>query len=332
MSGLRDRLRSARRDGGLALLLLAWTLLALTLAHPTVAMKREVYRYMVVLDITQSMNVADYRVDGRPVTRLALAKEALRRALRRMPCGSRLGLGIFTAYRSFPLFQPVEVCAHYGEIGAALGHLDWRMAWAGDSEIAKGLQSGLRLAAKVEPRPALVFITDGQEAPPINPRHRPRFEGSPGAVKGIVVGAGGPLPVPIPKYDMEGNSLGYWKADEVLQIDPYSLGRQTSVAGETMVEADGSPVTAAKGTGMEHLSSLRETYLRQLARETGLSYHHLENADSLGDALLAAEFGHALAVEADMRRALAAIAAIALLLVPVARRHWGRRPGGRRAI
>lgn len=317
MIHLREILRSGAGDGKLRLLLLACTFLAVTFAHPTLSLRRNVYRYLVVLDITQSMNAPDYQLDGRPASRLGFAKEALHRALRDMPCGSQVGLSMFTAYRSFLLFEPVEVCANYSEISATLDRLDWRMAWAGNSEIAKGLHSGLHIAGNLDPKPALVFITDGHEAPPVNPRHQPQFDGRIGEVKGVIIGTGGPIPVPIPKRDMEGYSLGYWKAEEVMQTDPYSTGRQTGVPGERMVEADGSPVIAAKRTGNEHLSSLRETYLQELAHNLGLSYYRLDDADGLGDALRRPEFARGTPVQTDMRWVLAVLALIALLLVYV---------------
>jgi hypothetical protein len=70
----------------LALLLAAW-------AMPTFNRSRATYDYLVVFDITQSMNVADYELGEAPASRLAYAREATRRALRDLPCGSRVGLG-----------------------------------------------------------------------------------------------------------------------------------------------------------------------------------------------------------------------------------------------
>ena len=62
-----------------------------------------------------------------------------------------------------------------------------------------------------------VFVTDGHEAPPLDPRHRPAFDDKPGDVAGLLVGVGGLLPVPIPKSDPMGRPLGFWRADEVMQ-------------------------------------------------------------------------------------------------------------------
>lgn len=268
------------------MLLLAGMMLVVALFHPRIVLPRGVFDYLVVVDITQSMNTKDYRDANQPVSRLSMAKRALHQALLQLPCGSKLGLGIFTEYRSYLLFEPVEVCANYSELSTTLAHIDGRMAWAGGSEIAKGLYTGLRTARSLPDVPALIFITDGQEAPPVNPHHRPAFDGKPGEVKGIIIGAGGFVPMPIPKFDPDGRPLGYWRADEVLQTDTYSLGRGTSVKGEKMVETEKAPLVNIGATpGREHLSALREPYLRLLAEETGLSYRRLVNVEDLSTAL-----------------------------------------------
>ena len=89
----------------------AFLLLLCGLLLPQVSLPRKTYSYVVVFDITQSMNVEDYDLNGLPVSRLAFAKEAVRRALRELPCGSRIGWGAFAEYRTILLLAPVEVCA-----------------------------------------------------------------------------------------------------------------------------------------------------------------------------------------------------------------------------
>jgi mxaL protein len=224
-------------------------------------------------------------LDGRATSRLALAKAATARAIDAQPCGTRLGLGVFTEYRSYFLLLPLEVCAHRAELQATLANIDGRLAWAGASEVAKGLNWALRAAGGLDPRPAVFFVTDGHEAPPLNARHRPRFDGEPGDVPGAIVGVGGDVPVPIPKLDIEGRPLGLWGADEVAQSDPFSAGRAGSVAGERLVETEDTPAPDWHRVGSEHLSSLREAYLRALATERGLAYLRLGAAEGLATGL-----------------------------------------------
>src|SRR5262245_22464032 len=101
---------------------------------------------VVVFAITQSMNAEDYASAGRPASRLAAAKTAIRGAVERLPCGSRVGWGVFTEFRSLLLIAPIEVCANFSELASALERIDGRVAWAGASEVAKGLHSALKEA------------------------------------------------------------------------------------------------------------------------------------------------------------------------------------------
>ena len=227
------------------------------------------------------MNAEDYTIGAGPASRLAAAKLALRQALEAMPCGSRIGLGVFTEYRTMVLIAPVELCDNFRELAAVLQGIEGRMAWAGRSEVAKGINWAIKAAAALPGRPAIVFVTDGHEAPPIHPAHRPVFDGKPGEIAGLLVGAGGPVPVPIPKFDPDGRRLGYWRADEVMQTDPISQGRGGSVAGERYVETEEvRPPPGWPVPGNEHLSQLRESYLRLLADELRFGYLRLGSVDA----------------------------------------------------
>ncbi len=306
------RQAAQRVDARQALLLLAGLLLAAGWWLPGLQWLQPRSNQMVVLDITQSMNVVDQPMadHGRAATpaggqttigvatlsRLAAAKLALRQVLDTLPCGSRLGWAIFTEHRSFLLLLPVEVCAHRAELRDTLAGIHVGMAWAGDSEIAKGLHSALDITAKLPDQASLVFVTDGHESPPLSPRHRPHQDDKPGAVAGVMVGVGADLPAAIPKTDPQGRPLGHWSADEVQQTDPRSQGRGGSVVGETLVEEGGGqaggPGAAGLGAaglgatpGSEHLSALREPYLQLLASERGLAYHRLQQPEALAQAL-----------------------------------------------
>jgi len=306
-----------RRDRSRWWLLLAALALAACFLHPGLRWQRALFEHVVVIDVTQSMNVTDQLLDGRPVSRLLAAKQALRLALEQLPCGSRLGWAIFTEYRSYLLLTPVEVCANRSELRSVLAGVDGRMAWSGNSEIAKGVHSGLLAVKQLPGTPSLIFVTDGQEAPPLNPRHRPSFDDKAGEVAGLIVGVGDLKPAPIPKTDPLGRPLGFWGADEVAQVDPRSQGRGASVGGENMAEdADVPRPVAGLGAtpGSEHLSSLREAYLQLLAAENGFAYQRLRTPQALVDALQAPALARPVSVRADARPALAALAFVFLLL------------------
>lgn len=300
--------------------LLATAALALAIGflRPLVPWPRALVDQVVVLDITQSMNVQDQQLDGKPVSRLVFAKQALRQTLLALPCGSKIGWAVFTEYRSYLLFAPVEVCAHLDELRATLADIDNRVAWAGASEVAKGLHSGLSIVRQLPGAPALVFVTDGHESPPLNPHHRPAFDDKPGEVPGLLVGVGGSLPAPIPKTDPQGRPLGFWAADEVQQSDLRSQGRGASVGGERLVDTAVAAETAnpalGAAPGAEHLSALHEAYLRLLAGELGLGFHRLDGADGLAAAMMAPALARPVTVQADVRMALGCFAFVLLLM------------------
>jgi mxaL protein len=291
-------------------------LLAAAFVAPEVPLPQRLFDHVVVLDVTQSMSVVDAWSGGRAVSRLAAAKQGLRDALDRLPCGSRVGWAVFTEYRSYLLLAPLEVCANRAELRATLAALDNRMAWAGGSEVAKGLHSARLIVRELPDKPSLVFVTDGHEAPPLNARYRPRFDDDKaGEVAGVLVGVGGFVPQPIPKTDASGRALGVWGADEVLQTDPRSRGRGASVGDEAMVDEGGEVAAAGLGAtpGGEHLSALREPYLQLLARENGFGYRRLADGSALAEVLQTPALARTTLAPAEGRVPLAAAALLCLL-------------------
>ncbi len=271
-----------------------------------------------MIDITQSMNVMDAALGGRALSRLEFAKQALVRAVSELPCGSKLGLGVFTEYRMFVLFKPVETCANRTELDDSILHVNERMAWARSSQIAKAVQFSLRTLSPLDAPPALVFITDGHEAPPINPHYRLDISGVAGKVKGVIAGVGGATPLPIPKHDPDGRPVGVWRAEDVAQTDPYSRGRQGSTANEAMDETDPAPAVAVtealRGSpGSEHLSSLHEPYLRLLAAEAGFTYGRVGTADELSR-LMQSSLSERRTIPTDVRWLAGCLALLALIM------------------
>jgi mxaL protein len=233
-----------------------------------------IFSYMMIIDITQSMNTPDQRDQHKAISRLEAVKRSVRQTLVDLPCGSRAGFAVFTEYRPFALFAPIEVCANFAELTGALARIDGRMAWAGASEVAKGVNFALRMDKDLVDHPSLIFFTDGHEAPPVDPRYRIRFDARSPDISGSIVGVGADQLSRIPKVAPDGRALGYWSAGDVLHDDPHNLGRGGSVAGESTVDEQGRS-EVKKIHGSEHLSSLREVYLRQLAQEAGLGYVRL---------------------------------------------------------
>lgn len=259
---LRNLLASLRERDARSLLA-AFALLVIAAVLPPVNLPRDSWDTIVVFDLTQSMNVEDYELDGVPVSRLTYARESAKRALRELPCGSRVGWAGFAEYRTLLLLAPIEVCAHYSDLIASLDQIDGRMRWGNSSEVAKGVFWSVRTAKTLDESPAVVFVSDGQEAPPLRDGDKPGFDDiKPGEVRGWIVGAGGEAARPIPKSDDDGRPVGYWQAGEVIQRE--------------LRTADGRKVP-----GTEHLSALRETHLREIAQQVGFDYATLSDTGTL---------------------------------------------------
>lgn len=293
---------------------LAALLVTAALLLPPIPIKRASFDYLFVFDITQSMNVIDAALGaaGQPgPSRLDAVKTALLGALEQLPCGSRAGLALFAGHRTFLLFTPVELCADFAELQAMIAAIDWRMAWAARSEVAKGLFKSAALATRLDAR--LVFFTDGHEAPPIHPDYRQRYRSTPEQppLRGLLVGVGGEQPAPIPKYDRDNKLLGYWRHDEVMQVDTYSLGREGR--GEQMVGVEAGDLAARIAGGQEHLSSLKQAYLLELAAETGLHYVRLNGAEALAESLTAGYLAGSREQPTDLRWLPAGLALLVLL-------------------
>ena len=238
-------------DDGRWRTLAALLLLLAAVGMPRVRVPRDTYDYMVTFDVTQSMNVDDVLLDGAPVSRLALARAAMRDVLRHLPCGSTVGWSIFADYRSFPLMLPIEVCANYDVLLSSLEKIDGRMRWANASNINKGVYWSLHNLETL-PGVAAIFFTDGQEAPPLRPGQAWMPALPDGQAGGWLIGVGGDLPARIPRSDADGTVTGYWAAADVIQVPD-----------------------APAGQSHEQLSELRGPYLATLATHNGLGYRRL---------------------------------------------------------
>lgn len=271
---------------------------------PSVPGQRALRDVLVVVDITRSMNVRD--MGGQ--SRLDAARAGLTGWMARQPCGTRIGLGFFTERRSLTLLEPVEICADYAALTGALQALDWRMAWEGDSMISKGLNHALHRAAGL--RAGLVFVTDGQEAPPLPYSGAETWSGdSPG---GVILGVGGDSPAPIPKFDDLGREAGFYAAGDV-QHAPARIGPPPADAeSRPGYNPRNNPYGEADLAGNEHLSALRAAYLNTLAAPRGLGFLRLTEGPAALDAAIAA---HVPARTAPAARPLApALGAAALIL------------------
>lgn len=304
--------RQKLRDPITLLLLAAFVLVCIATASPPVPMTLVGADVLAIVDITGSMNTRDYQAGGRPASRLDLAKAALKNMLGKLPCPSRLALGLFSERVPFLLFEPIDVCQDYGAVVGAIDAIDWREAWEGDSHVAAGLFRSIEMARDLGVD--LVFITDGQEAPPLPASGAPAFEGKRGEVRGVIVGAGDYALSPIPKFDDRGNEIGFWSVDDVPHENRFGPP-PADAESRPGYNPRNAPFGAAAVKGSEHLSSVREPYLKQLAQETGLSYAHMDGPSGLAEAYLPAARPHPSRGLIDVRWLPGLVALLALVAV-----------------
>jgi mxaL protein len=264
-------------------LLLLCVLLTVALFRPHLSLPNRVYDWYFVVDITQSMNVQDYTMQGyataaNSLSRLHMAKQSIRQALSALPCGSRVALGMFTERNTVNVVRPVEVCSHFAALDQTVASMDWRMAWAADSFIAHGLYNALEQAPALGKQMRVMFFTDGQQAPPANPTYMPKFAGKPGQVQGYLVGMGKPTPSQIPKLDERNAVAGYWEQEEVQRFGNFGMAETLSVLAMEQGQHDRNgghgPGNALLSNA--HLSALDESNLQRLSAETGLHYVRLD--------------------------------------------------------
>lgn len=302
----------ALRDVRFWLLAAAFVAVFATLVVPRIALERDIYDVLAVIDITSSMNTRDVDASGTAESRLEAAKTALRAMLASLPCQSRLGLGIFTERQTFLLFDPVEVCANFAALDDSIAELNWRMGWEGNSYVAKGLFDAVEKAESL--KTDLIFFTDGHEAPPLPFSGLPPFVGKPGDVGGLIVGVGGNAMTPLTRYDDEGREAGTYGAQDL---------PQENRAGPPPPDAEQRPGYHPKwapfGNAVvdnnEHMAFVRERHLHELSKVTGLSYVLLKPGESLLPALAHAVKPRPVTVASDVREYPAGLALLILTLL-----------------
>jgi mxaL protein len=120
------------------------------------------------------------------------------------------------------ILAPIEVCSHYEELLASLERIDARMRWANASNVGRGVTWAVRGAKSIGPHTAFVFITDGQESPPLRANDTPPMvDVTPGEVKGWLVGVGGDVPAATAKPRATGSPRTWCRA-------PPSAARRTT--------------------------------------------------------------------------------------------------------
>lgn len=264
-----------RKD--VSLLLAAFLLLVIALFNPTIPIKRNIYSYIFAVDISQSMNVVDQSINGKPVSRLAYTQDTLQKLISELPCGTNISIGLFAGVSVAALYTPIEVCENFDAINDTIDHLDWRMGWSGNSRI-RGSLPVLAKTVRSFPAPAqVVFFTDGEEAPKLHVFNREDLSAFQGGDDWLIVGVGSDKGTPIPKFDEKNQLIGYW-ANE-------SFAMQPGIAQISESNIGSRNDSVANGESDRYLSKLDETYLQDLAKEINGMYVRADSVSSILNAM-----------------------------------------------
>lgn len=288
-----------------ALLGSAMLLLILAMFHPTVPVKHNIYTYLLVADISQSMNAIDMKIDGKPASRIAHTQKLLHEVVSSLPCGTKVSVALFAGVSVAALYNPIEVCENFAAIQDTIDHLDWRTAWSGNSRIRESMFSIAR-AIRSFPEPAqVVYVSDGEEAPRLhafNTKDLTNFQGADGW---LLVGVGSEIGAAIPKLSEKNQLIGYWSNESfalqpgIAQISESNLGtRDDNVAG---------------GEQDRYISKHNAEYMKTIAKEIGATYIYGDSVHTLLDAMKKQKPARRDVAPFDLQWILASLAGLLLL-------------------
>ncbi len=256
----------------LYLLTACFILLLLAILKPSIPVKHSIYSYFMIIDITQSMNAEDMKINGKTVSRLAYTKHTLKETISSLPCGTKVGIGMFSGVNVVALYLPIEVCANFSSIQDSLDHIDWRSAWTADSRIRESMLATAQVLNNFTEPAQVIYFSDGEEAPKLhafNTRDLSTFQGGDGW---LIVGVGSDAGAAIPKYDNKNQHIGYW-SHESMQL---AMGAAPIQAAGILKRKN----DLAENVNDRYISKIDEAYMKSLAKDIGASYVRSQGTQS----------------------------------------------------
>ena len=253
------------------LIALALLLLLASLVKPQMMLKQEVHNFLLLADVSQSMNAQDVKLNNKEVSRMAYTQQLMKRVVETSKCGTYISVGVYAAENVALLLMPLEVCANYDEIMDTISQLEWRMAWNGNSRITFGVKAAEGVLDYLDAPAKMLFFTDGDEAPKANGINKLDLSDVRIGSRTVFVGVGGKEAVPIPRYNANNKWVGYWSMDS--KAEEGGGGGNYADASKD----DPDPVVASAEWD-RYLSMLDEEHLTGLAEEIKAQY--VEGADS----------------------------------------------------
>ena len=250
----------------LTIMVFAVLLCSLAIYNPTLQFKKSITSYMLLVDVSQSMNAEDLVVNDKPITRIDYTKLLLKRIIDKSDCGSYFSINIFVADNVANIIEPVEKCNNYDELMDTINKLEWRMAWKGNSRITFGIKSAAKMQDSLNFPSKILFFTDGDEAPKVNAINRVNLDDFNLGEELIFVGVGGDKPVPVKRYNSRNMYVGYWGSD-IYDSLPGATGSRNSDSGK-----DEPDPSVASADYERYLSKLYEEYLITLSEQIKSQY------------------------------------------------------------
>lgn len=302
---IRAVINDLKHHRDLALLSGAVVLLLVALMRPTLNLQRDIYSYLLVVDITQSMNTVDMTMDGKPASRIVYTRRLLHDMVGSLPCGTRVGLAFFAGASVALQYSPIEVCQNYDAIQDNIAHMEWRMGWSGNSRLRQAAQSIAHLTRTLREPSQVVFFTDGEEAPRLHAFNTLELTGFQGGKGWLVIGMGSDKGAPIPKFDENNKLLGYWSAE--------SFQMQPGVAQISQENFGARNEDVAMMDSSRQFSKLDEEYLKKYTAEIGSDYVRGDNMTAVQSAITRLKPARHDVAPFDLNRLLAGLAGLLLL-------------------
>ena len=261
------------------LIYLSLTLICLVVAfiNPKVSMKRDIYNFIFVVDITQSMLTQDTKINGERVSRLKYTKNTLHKILEQLPCKTKVSIAMFAGVSVAATYTPIEICKNFSAINETVEQLDWRSVWSGNTRIRASMINLARLIRSFPESAQVVYFTDGEEAPRLHAFNTTDLNQFQGANNWLLAGIGTDEGTPIPKYDNKNQLIGYWSNES------FALQPGVAQISQSVIGARNDNV--ANSSSDRYLSKLDEKYLKSLANEIKGNYVNGNNIKNILDAM-----------------------------------------------
>ena len=245
-------------------LLVSFLLMVLALINPSIPVKQSLYNYILIADISQSMNTEDMKINQKTVSRLDYTKHIMSRLVEDFPCGTKVSIGMFAGVSVSATYSPIEVCENFSNINTTISKLDWRATWSGNTRIRESVVNLARLIRSFPESAQVIYFTDGEEAPKLHVFNTRDLEQFRGGNDWLFVGIGSDEGAPIPKYDNKNQLIGYWSNDS------FALQPGIAQISESNIGVRDNKV--ASGATDRYMSKLDSEYLEKLAKEIGGLY------------------------------------------------------------